>query len=58
MGCVVMVPRFHRGNGAEFVVSALVCGADEVLVVEYQHVPDYDGVFDGSVFLVEQSAVE
>lgn len=49
---------FHRGNWVhEGVVSLLVGGSEEVLVVADEDVPDDDGIFDGWVFLVEQATV-
>ena len=49
---MLIVPRFQRGNLGQSVVPILVGGADQMLTVDHQHVPDYDGVFDGAVFLV------
>ena len=42
----------------ELVVSCVVCGSGEPLSGLDEDVPDDDGVFDGSVFFVEESAVE
>ena len=49
---------FHRGNWVrEGLVSVLVGGAEEVLAVADEDVPDDYGVFDGGVFLVEEAAI-
>ena len=46
--------RFQGGNPRVYVgVPVGVCGAEEVLSVFDEDIPDCYGVFDGSVFLVE-----
>lgn len=55
---VGVIPRFHGGNLDELFMSGAVCGANQVLVVEYQHIPDDNSVFDGAVLLVKQTTVE
>lgn len=51
--CVLVFPGFGFCEFEDCVVSFLVGGSDHVLGVVDEDVPDCDGVFDGSVFLVE-----
>ena len=54
VGGVGVPERFQGGNPRVQVgVPVCVCGAEEVFSVFDEDIPDYEGVFDGSVFLVE-----
>lgn len=50
----VCVPKcFQGGNSRVYArISVCVCGAEEVFAIFYNDVPDDDGVFDSSVFLI------